>query len=65
MNGGAVSDGERESAERFFIRYYQDRPEQELPQRYPDVSRFGSKCLYMHVHVMPGTHRIESTNILT
>lgn len=34
LNGGAVSDGEREDAERFFIRYYQDRPEQEPPERY-------------------------------
>ncbi|KAG7217102.1 hypothetical protein INR49_027643 [Caranx melampygus] len=33
LNGGAVSDGEREDAERFFIRYYQDRPEQEPPER--------------------------------
>lgn len=37
LNGGAVSHGERESAERFFIRYYQDCPEQELPQRYSDI----------------------------
>ncbi|XP_034539787.1 alpha-tectorin [Notolabrus celidotus] len=35
LNGGKVSDGEREDAERFFIRYYQDQdcPEQELPER--------------------------------
>lgn len=32
-----MSDGERESAERFFIRYYQDCPEQERPQRYSDI----------------------------
>lgn len=37
LNGGAVFNGEREDAERFFIRYYQDCPEQELPQRYVDI----------------------------
>ncbi|CAN9501281.1 unnamed protein product [Ophioblennius macclurei] len=36
LNGSAVSEGEREDAERFFIRYYQDQkcPERELPERY-------------------------------
>lgn len=34
LNGSKVSDGEREDAERFFIRYCQDWPEQELPERY-------------------------------
>lgn len=29
-----MSAGEREDAERFFIRYYQDCPEQQLPRRY-------------------------------
>ncbi|XP_039634453.1 alpha-tectorin isoform X5 [Perca fluviatilis] len=37
LNGSAVSDGEREDAERLFIRYYQDCPEQELPERYSAI----------------------------
>ncbi|CAB1442084.1 unnamed protein product [Pleuronectes platessa] len=32
LNGGSVSSGEREDAERFFIRFYQDCPKQELPE---------------------------------
>lgn len=34
LNGSAVTDSEREDAERFFIRYYLDYPEEELPYRY-------------------------------
>uniref|UniRef100_H3DA35 Tubulin folding cofactor E-like a n=1 Tax=Tetraodon nigroviridis TaxID=99883 RepID=H3DA35_TETNG len=34
LNGSAVTDVEREDAERFFIRYYLDYPEEELPCRY-------------------------------
>ncbi|KAJ0063817.1 hypothetical protein NL108_008529, partial [Boleophthalmus pectinirostris] len=34
LNGSVVSDSEREDAERFFIRYYVDCPEEELPCRY-------------------------------
>lgn len=34
LNGSVVTDVEREDAERFFIRYYQDYPEEELPCRY-------------------------------
>ncbi|XP_029374245.1 tubulin folding cofactor E-like a isoform X1 [Echeneis naucrates] len=34
LNGSAVSDSEREDAERFFIRYYLDYPEEELPYRF-------------------------------
>lgn len=33
LNSSVVSEGDRESAERFFIRHYQDCPHQELPQR--------------------------------
>lgn len=33
LNGSVVTDGEREDAERFFIRYHLDCPEDELPQR--------------------------------
>lgn len=34
LNGSVVTDVEREDAERFFIRYYLDYPEEELPCRY-------------------------------
>lgn len=34
LNGSVVTDVEREDAERFFIRYYLDYPEEELPFRY-------------------------------
>lgn len=34
LNGSVVTPGEREDAERFFVRYYADRPENELPERY-------------------------------
>lgn len=34
LNGSIVTEGEREDAERFFIRYYRDYSEEELPQRY-------------------------------
>lgn len=34
LNGSVVTDSEREDAERFFIRYYLDYPEEELPYRY-------------------------------
>ena len=33
LNGSVVSAGEREDAERFFIRYHLDYPEEELPYR--------------------------------
>lgn len=33
LNGSVVTDSEREDAERFFIRYYFDYPEEELPYR--------------------------------
>lgn len=34
LNGSVVTDGEREDAERFYIRYHLEWPEEELPQRY-------------------------------
>lgn len=33
LNGSKVTDEEREDAERFFIRYHLDYPEEELPYR--------------------------------
>ncbi|XP_068558355.1 tubulin folding cofactor E-like a isoform X2 [Cebidichthys violaceus] len=42
LNGSVVSDCEREDAERFFIRYYVDYPEEELPYRYHSlVTKYG------------------------
>lgn len=34
LNGSIVGDGEREDSERFFIRYYMEFPEEEVPFRY-------------------------------
>jgi len=34
LNGSIVADGEREDSERFFIRYYMEFPEEEVPFRY-------------------------------
>lgn len=33
LNGSIVADSEREDSERFFIRYYMDFPEEEVPFR--------------------------------
>lgn len=33
LNGSVVTEGEREDSERFFIRYYVDVPEEEVPFR--------------------------------
>ncbi|XP_030253550.1 tubulin folding cofactor E-like a isoform X2 [Sparus aurata] len=42
LNGSVVTDSEREDAERFFIRYYFDYPEEELPYRYHSlVTKYG------------------------
>ncbi|KAF6720801.1 Tubulin-specific chaperone cofactor E-like protein [Oryzias melastigma] len=42
LNGSVVTDSEREDAERFFIRYYLDCPERELPYRYHSlVTKYG------------------------
>ncbi|XP_022616589.1 tubulin-specific chaperone cofactor E-like protein [Seriola dumerili] len=54
LNGSAVSKGEREDAERFFIRYYQDRPEQEIPERYHIlVSKYGHLAPLAEVDLSP------------
>lgn len=42
LNGSVVTDGEREDAERFYIRYHLDCPEDELPPRFHSlVARYG------------------------
>lgn len=49
LNGSVVTDSEREDAERFFIRYYLDYPERELPYRY---AAFTISCVFLsHVCV--------------
>ncbi|KAM6907346.1 tubulin-specific chaperone cofactor E-like protein isoform 1-T2 [Xenentodon cancila] len=54
LNGSAVSNGEREDAERFFIRYYQDCPKQELPERYHAlVSKYGQLAPLAEVDLRP------------
>ncbi|XP_063059558.1 tubulin-specific chaperone cofactor E-like protein [Engraulis encrasicolus] len=42
LNGSVVTSGEREDAERFFVRYYVDCPENERPKRYQTlVAQYG------------------------
>uniref|UniRef100_K7G0A4 Tubulin folding cofactor E like n=1 Tax=Pelodiscus sinensis TaxID=13735 RepID=K7G0A4_PELSI len=42
LNGSVVTDGEREDSERFFIRYYLDFPQEEVPYRYHElVTKYG------------------------
>lgn len=42
LNGSVVTESEREDAERFFIRYHFDHPEEELPYRYHSlVTKYG------------------------
>lgn len=61
LNGSVVTDGEREDAERFFIRYHLDCPEDELPQRWPTCTLStttlqlseSSLCSSSHSQVVP------------
>nr|XP_020510378.1 tubulin-specific chaperone cofactor E-like protein [Labrus bergylta]XP_020510380.1 tubulin-specific chaperone cofactor E-like protein [Labrus bergylta] len=60
LNGGKVSDGEREDAERFFIRYYQGCPEQELPERYHIlVSKYGHLAPLAEVDLSPRSTLVD------
>ncbi|XP_016397514.1 tubulin-specific chaperone cofactor E-like protein isoform X2 [Sinocyclocheilus rhinocerous] len=57
LNGSVVSNGEREDAERFFIRYHLDCPEDELPQRYHTlVARYGRLAPLAEVDLRPLCH---------
>ncbi|XP_071058660.1 alpha-tectorin [Pseudochaenichthys georgianus] len=47
LNGSTVSHGDREDAERFFIRHYQDCPKQELPERLMFPS-----FLYIYIYIV-------------
>ncbi|XP_029029141.1 tubulin-specific chaperone cofactor E-like protein [Betta splendens] len=54
LNGGAVSNGEREDAERFFIRFYQDSLQQDLAERYRVlVSKYGQLAPLAEVDLSP------------
>ncbi|XP_029924629.1 tubulin-specific chaperone cofactor E-like protein [Myripristis murdjan] len=60
LNGSAVSDGEREDAERFFIRHYQDCPEEELPERYHIlVSKYGHLAPLAEVDLRPRSTTVD------
>ncbi|XP_054853592.1 tubulin-specific chaperone cofactor E-like protein [Eublepharis macularius] len=42
LNGSVIAEGEREDSERFFIRYYMDFPQEEVPFRYHElVTKYG------------------------
>lgn len=57
LNGSVISDSEREDAERFFIRYYVDCPEKELPCRYHClVTKYGKLEPLAEVDLRPRCH---------
>nr|XP_056717004.1 tubulin-specific chaperone cofactor E-like protein [Euleptes europaea] len=42
LNGSVITEGEREDSDRFFIRYYMDFPQEEVPFRYHElVTKYG------------------------
>uniref|UniRef100_A0AAR2IMS2 Ubiquitin-like domain-containing protein n=2 Tax=Pygocentrus nattereri TaxID=42514 RepID=A0AAR2IMS2_PYGNA len=54
LNGSVVTDGEREDAERFYIRHHLDCPEDELPQRFHTlVARYGHLAPLADVDLRP------------
>ncbi|KAM3868709.1 alpha-tectorin [Diretmus argenteus] len=60
LNGSAVSDGDREDAERFFIRYYQGCSEDELPER---MVRPGNPVILLHLlSIFAQTHPPLASN---
>ncbi|KAL6471081.1 hypothetical protein MHYP_G00197310 [Metynnis hypsauchen] len=57
LNGSVVSEGEREDAERFFIRYHLDHPEEELPHRYHSlVTKYGKLAPLAEIDLRPRCH---------
>uniref|UniRef100_A0A3Q3LDL4 Tubulin-specific chaperone cofactor E-like protein n=1 Tax=Mastacembelus armatus TaxID=205130 RepID=A0A3Q3LDL4_9TELE len=57
LNGSVVSDSEREDAERFFIRYHLDYPEEELPYRYHSlISKYGKLEPLAEIDLRPRCH---------
>ncbi|KAL3043266.1 hypothetical protein OYC64_021062 [Pagothenia borchgrevinki] len=60
LNGSMVSHGDREDAERFFIRHYQDCPKQELPERYHVlVSKYGRLAPLAEVDLSPRSTMVD------
>ncbi|XP_066566857.1 tubulin-specific chaperone cofactor E-like protein isoform X1 [Amia ocellicauda] len=57
LNGSVVTDGEREDAERFFIRYHLDYPEEQLPYRYHClVTKYGKLAPLADIDLRPRCH---------
>ncbi|XP_068173003.1 tubulin folding cofactor E-like a [Antennarius striatus] len=57
LNGSVVTDSEREDAERFFIRYHLDYPEEELPYRYHSlVTKYGKLEPLAEIDLRPRCH---------
>ncbi|KAK2912858.1 hypothetical protein Q8A73_006971 [Channa argus] len=57
LNGSVVTDSEREDAERFFIRYHLDYPEEELPYRYHSlVTKYGKLEPLAEIDLRPRYH---------
>ncbi|XP_030633079.1 tubulin folding cofactor E-like a [Chanos chanos] len=57
LNGSAVTDTEREDAERFFIRYHLDYSEEELPYRYHClVTKYGKLAPLAEIDLRPRCH---------
>lgn len=60
LNGSAVTSGEREDAERFFIRYHFDHSEEELPHRYGfDMNTFCTTVPVAHL-IEHCVHKFDS-----
>ncbi|XP_072548187.1 tubulin folding cofactor E-like a isoform X2 [Salminus brasiliensis] len=57
LNGSVVTHGEREDAERFFIRYHLHYPEEELPHRYHClVTKYGKLAPLAEIDLRPRCH---------
>ncbi|KAM6959066.1 tubulin folding cofactor E-like a [Aplochiton taeniatus] len=57
LNGSVITDGEREDAERFFIRYHIDYSEEELPYRYHFlVTKYGKLEPLADIDLRPRCH---------
>ncbi|KAM3850362.1 tubulin folding cofactor E-like a [Diretmus argenteus] len=57
LNGSKVTDSEREDAERFFIRYHVDYPEEALPYRYQClVTKYGKLEPLAEIDLRPRCH---------
>ncbi|XP_054481935.1 tubulin-specific chaperone cofactor E-like protein [Anoplopoma fimbria] len=60
LNGSSVTHGEREDAERLFIRYCHDHPEQQLPERYHIlVAKYGELAPLAVVDLSPRSTMVD------